>query len=81
MQVNLAERRISAGSLQDSQQETGISATKILVSEPTKIPTGFSAGSRTPAAKISAGVLAKFPLGFLARSEILAAKISAGSRW
>ena len=55
MQVNLAERRISAGSFQDSQRETGISATKILVSEPTKIPTGFSAGSRTPAAKISAG--------------------------
>ena len=55
MQVNLAERRISAGSFQDSQRETGISATKILVSEPTKIPTGFSAGSRTPAAKILAG--------------------------
>ena len=37
MQVNLAERRISAGSLQDSQRETGILGTKILVSEPTKI--------------------------------------------
>ena len=59
----------------------GISATKILVSEPTKIPTGFSAGSRTPAAKILAGVLAKFPLGFLALSKIPAAKISVGSRW
>ena len=67
--------------MQDSQRETGISATKIWVSEPTKIPTGFSTGGRTPAAKISAAVLAKFPLGFLARSEIPAAKISAGSRW
>ena len=67
--------------MQDSQRETGISATKILVSEPSKIPTGFSAGSRTPAAKISAGIFAKFPLGFWARREIPAAKISAGSRW
>ena len=65
MQVNLADRGISAGSLQDSWRETGISATKILVSEPTKIPTGFSAGSRTPAAKISAGVRAKFSAGIL----------------
>ena len=70
----LPSGQISAGSLQDSQRETGISKTKILVSEPTKIPTGFSTGSRTPAAKISAGVLAKFPLGFWARSEIPAAK-------